>query len=214
MWWQAFVPGQALRVLLAVAALIAAFGAGVRVTDTTWKAREAEAARTANMTLLREVARGQDAQADLGLALQVQSAEYSNLERAFHDLQKRGIPTVVRASVAAAAAARPAEPGGTGPTPNAVAAPGCVIAFVDQAQPDHLVLSNGALWMWNSALAGADIPSGSCGLADPASPACAAETSVTVDDALANHAENARLCAEDRLRHQRLIDFLTGGKGR
>lgn len=210
--WAAFMPGNGLRVLLAVAALVGAFAAGVRTSDNAWKAREAQATRAVNTKLLREFERGHAAQAGLGVALQAQATEYSNLERAFNALQKRGIRNIVRTPGAVAAAARPAEGGGTGSPPNAVAAPGCVIALLDQAEPDHLVLSNGALWMWNSALAGADVPSGACGLADPASPACAAETSITVDDALANHAENARLCAEDRLRHQRLIDFLTQGK--
>lgn len=66
--------------------------------------------------------------------------------------------------------------------------------------------------MWNSALAGADQPAGACGLADPAAPACAAATPLTVEDAWDNHTTNARLCAEDRLNHQNLIDFLKDKK--
>jgi hypothetical protein len=62
--------------------------------------------------------------------------------------------------------------------------------------------------MWNSALAGSDQPSGACGLADPASPACAAQTGITLDDAWDNQAVNAQQCAEDRLNHQNLIDYL------
>ena len=63
--------------------------------------------------------------------------------------------------------------------------------------------------MWNSALAGADHPAGACGLADTSKAACDADAGVTLAEAWANHALNARLCAEDRLNHQRLIDYLT-----
>ena len=63
--------------------------------------------------------------------------------------------------------------------------------------------------MWNSALTGTDQPAGACGAANTATPACAAATSLTTADAWDNHTFNAQLCAEDRLAHQRLIDFLT-----
>jgi hypothetical protein len=74
-----------------------------------------------------------------------------------------------------------------------------------------LELSLGAVWVWNSALAGADTPAGSCGAATAASQpgtACAPSSGLTADDAWANQADNAQSCAADRQRYQRLIDFL------
>lgn len=70
------------------------------------------------------------------------------------------------------------------------------------------VLSAYAVGVWNSALAGADVPAGACRAADPTNRACAAATLVTVDDAWDNHAENAASCRADRIRYQRLIDHL------
>jgi len=62
--------------------------------------------------------------------------------------------------------------------------------------------------MWNSALAGTDVPARSCSTADASKPSCAAGTAISLADAWHNHARNAQSCAEDRLRYQRLIDFL------
>lgn len=69
-------------------------------------------------------------------------------------------------------------------------------------------LTAGAVWMWNSALTGTDQPSGACSLANPTETACAAATSLTLTDAWANHTINAQACAQNRLEHQQLIDFL------
>jgi hypothetical protein len=77
----------------------------------------------------------------------------------------------------------------------------------DRAAGDS-VLSAGAVWMWNSALAGTDVPTGACSTADTSESACAADTTISLVDAWRNHARNAQSCAEDRLRYQRLIDFL------
>ena len=66
--------------------------------------------------------------------------------------------------------------------------------------------------MWNSALAGADQPVGACGIADQSEQACATDTGLTLQDAWDNHTRNARLCAEDRQRHQHLIDFIRKGQ--
>ena len=63
--------------------------------------------------------------------------------------------------------------------------------------------------MWNSALAGTDVPAGTCGLADASVEACAADSGLTVDDAWTNHDINVRSCAADRLRYRALIEFLT-----
>ena len=74
-------------------------------------------------------------------------------------------------------------------------------------------LSLRAVWVWNSALIGADSPAGACGLAGgtaAADAACAAPSGVTLEDAWANHAINARTCADDRARYRALIQTLRG----
>lgn len=71
------------------------------------------------------------------------------------------------------------------------------------------VLSLAAVSLWNSALAGADVPAGACRSDDPTSAACAAGSGITLYEAWQNHAANAFACAADRARHQGLIDFIT-----
>lgn len=69
-------------------------------------------------------------------------------------------------------------------------------------------LSAHALRLWNSALAGRDVPVGACGSADPTAGACAAGVDTTLDEAWANHITNATSCAIDRARLAQLIEFL------
>jgi hypothetical protein len=73
-------------------------------------------------------------------------------------------------------------------------------------------LSLGAVSLGNSALAGAPVPSGACRLDDPSQAACAAGSGLQLDDAWRNHTVNAQLCAEDRARHERLIEFVRSWK--
>jgi hypothetical protein len=69
-------------------------------------------------------------------------------------------------------------------------------------------VSIGAVWMWNSALDGRDVPAGSCGAAAATPEACSAAAGLTVADAWDNHTVNAKQWAEDRLRCERLIDLV------
>lgn len=70
----------------------------------------------------------------------------------------------------------------------------------------------GSVWLWNSALTGqVSAPAGACRIDEAtgqADPACANSSGLTLDDAWDNHTANARACAEDRARHQRLINYL------
>ena len=198
-------------VLLAGGLFVSGFGWGTKHANDARDAQQLQLERAATSKLVREVERGNVAQAQLGDALAAQQTSYSALERAFHDVRNH-VPLVVRVpgratGPGAVAAATPPGAPAAGP---AGAAPGCVLVVPGPDELD-LALSARAVWMWNSALAGSDQPAGACGLADPASPACAAATGLTDEDAWANHAENARLCAEDRTRHNHLIDFLTQG---
>lgn len=69
-------------------------------------------------------------------------------------------------------------------------------------------LTAGAIGLWNSALAGALVPTGTCSLDDPASGACAADTEVTLRDAWDNQAINAAACRASREQLAALIDHL------
>lgn len=119
--------------------------------------------------------------------------------------------TLVAGPVACAAAGaafqpepdRAAAPGGTG-----IAAPGPPDVPARLPADAGLRLTAGAVRLWDSALAAADVPAGACRSDDPASAACAAATAITVDDAWDNHIDNASRCAVNRINHQRLIDFL------
>lgn len=197
----------ALRWLAGLAVMAAIFAAGYWrgdvARDNAWIAANLKTERAATQAYQAEVKRADQAVADLGSFARAQTARYLDLTGAFNELRRARIPLVIGR---AAGPACPAAPDGGGPP--GLRAPDRA-GGADDGDP---VLSAGAVWMWNSALAGADQPSGACGLADPASPACALETEFTFDDAWANHAVNAQQCAEDRLNHQRLIDFLKAKK--
>lgn len=203
-----------LRQLLVAAMVIGALIAtGYLWGQSRERARhQAEAARAAKVAQERfdaEVLRGREAVTSMTAVLETRNNDYQHLERAFNELSSRRIPIVaavgraVPACRTGAAASDSPVPGEGGP-----AAP-------DQAPSDAAsadagrYLSAGALWMWNSALAGMDEPAGACGAADTSEQACAPASAFTLDDAWRNHKENARLCAIDRARHQALIDFIS-----
>lgn len=75
------------------------------------------------------------------------------------------------------------------------------------------VLTLAAIRLWNSALAGAQLPAGACRADDPTSSACAAASAADIDDAFANHIENAARCRQDRAQLTRLIDYLGTTQG-
>ena len=71
-----------------------------------------------------------------------------------------------------------------------------------------LALTAGAVRLWNSALAGRPVAAGACGAADAPAGACDADAGITLDEAWANHIENASRCSVDRINHRRLIEFI------
>lgn len=71
-----------------------------------------------------------------------------------------------------------------------------------------IALTAGAVQLWNSALAGRDTAAGACGAADAPAGACDADAGITLDEAWANHIENAARCGIDRINHRRLIEFI------
>lgn len=196
----------ALRWLAGLAIFAAVFAAGYWrgdvARDNAWIAANLKTERAAAKAYQAEVQRADQAVADLGSFARAQTARYTELTGAFNELRRTHryrlvSPPPVVAVDAGGPVRRP---------PNT--APQAVAEARSGDGSSDLRLSAGAVWMWNSALAGADQPAGACGLADPASPACAAQTDITLDDAWDNQAVNAQQCAEDRLNHQNLIDYL------
>lgn len=204
------VAARALALVLASVALVGAgYRWGATATDNKHAATAAKAIEDARAEFEGEIQRGNAAVTALQTERNTLFNSYMGLQEAFNGHLKR-YPIVVRSSRAPGAApgvapaAPAAEPGAQPGEP----AQGCAPPDVQPVVGHELVLSNSAVWMWNSALAGADQPAGACGLADPTEEACAAESGATLEDAWRNHAINAQLCAEDRLNHQRLIDYI------
>jgi hypothetical protein len=185
-------------VLVAVcAAAVAGFLAGDKRAEARWQAKESQRVQAEASARAAEIRRGEKASGALQAELlQLQNGN-DQLRSAF-DAYKRRYPILARS------AQQPAAAGSRNPAPAGAAEP--VPAGGSPA------LSYGAVWMWNSALAGRDVPAGTCGLADTSEAACAADSGATVEDAWDNQARNARTCAEDRLRQQRLIDFINARK--
>lgn len=163
-------------------------------------ARQAATERAANAKYQAEVERGQVAASRYIAADRAKQAQLETLTEQFDELRKRVPLVITRPGVTAA---RTAGPG-----------PVVALAMVENSTPSPVDLvgpglSAGAVWMWNSALAGADMPAGACGAADTATEPCAADTGLGLEAAWRNHETNARTCASDRRRQQALIDFLT-----
>jgi type II secretory pathway pseudopilin PulG len=190
----------ALEVLLLVglagAIALGSYATGSKHKDNEWKAKEATRLKSEAMAREAEIKRGDKASGQLQAELLGLAISNEQLTKAFNDLQKRN----------QILARRPVAPAPSTAAATAGAAP-IGIAVTVGAEPS---ISHGAVWMWNSALAGRDVPSGSCGLADATEESCAADSGIALDQAWANQALNAKLCAEDRLRYRRLIDFVKG----
>lgn len=191
--WAGLVAGAVATLLLAACAF-AIHGAGRMQERAAWQQKEAQRATQLAQDLQAEYERGRAASAKYQLGASALHSSYLSLEGPTHDLRQRvslvlppAVPERRARQTACAAPAAAPEPPADGP---------------------HR-LSLAAVWMWNSALAGTDVPAGACGLADTSVEACAADSGLTVDDAWTNHDINARSCAADRLRYRALIEFLT-----
>jgi hypothetical protein len=183
--------------LLAIALVAGGYRWGARATDNAWQAKEAQRLQAEADAREAEIRRGEKASGAFQAELQQLQITNDGLTKAFNDYKKRN-PILARRTVFAA----PAAPAAGVQAPPAVCDSGA--AGTDPG------ITLGAVWMWNSALAGRDTPAGACGLADSSEGACAADSGVSLEDAWDNQAFNAKLCAEDRLRHRRLIDYLKG----
>lgn len=180
----------------------AAYWAGDHNRNNAWLAKQAAVEQQARLDYASEVVRGQVAASQSISEQQKLQANYSQLEEKFNELVHRG-PLVVY-KYKAPVVTQPAladVPLGSQAATTARPVPGA-------AADGDVALSLGAVWLWNSALTGTDTPAGACGAADTAKPACAADSGLRLEAAWANHAINAKSCAVDRLRHQKLIDYV------
>jgi hypothetical protein len=196
-----------LALLLWLATVAGGYWAGDHNRNNAWLATQAVQQRAANKALQDEAARSQAAQQKYITSSTALQNSYATLESKFNELTLRG-PIVVfrdrRGGINAVGGL--AGPVATGASDQAAVLPaGAGLAGTADAA---VGLSLGAVWMWNSALLGSDTAAGACSAADTASAACAVDSGLGLADAWANHFENARSCAADRLRQQQLIDFV------
>ncbi|WP_256327357.1 hypothetical protein [Variovorax sp. EL159] len=204
--WLGLFAGVVMALLLAAAGF-ALHGAGRMQERALWQQKEVQRATQLAQDLQAEYERGRAASAQYQLGASALQARYLSLEGPTHDLRQR-VSLVLPPAVPDRRAQRPAGAApSAAPGPHADAAPPGDTQHDAVGGPHRLSLA--AVWLWNSALAGTDVPAGACGLADTSSEACAADAGLTVDDAWTNHDINARSCAADRLRHRALIEFLT-----
>ncbi|WP_230682797.1 hypothetical protein [Variovorax paradoxus] len=181
--------------------------AGQNKERAVWQAKEAERAIQLTKALQAEYERGRRASQKYQLAASALQTSYLNLEGPSHDLRQRVSLVLPPVAVARNRDRLPGAPGHVTERQSTDApAPGQEQRG-DVPRSDRLSLA--AVWLWNGALTGADVPAGACGLADTSSEACAADSGLIVDDAWDNQALNAKSCAADRLRHRSLIEFLT-----
>ncbi len=209
-----------MSVLEKLVVVLIAFGLGYWAGDyqrnNAWLAKQARADEKAKQDLEAEIARSRKAAETHQAEQQMLMESYSTLEGKFNAVIQHGPLVVFRAAAAASGVAASADSGGAAfaDAGNADTAVGDGIDLVGEARTGAadtgagLGLSLGAVWVWNSALTGADAPAGACGALDPTSEACAADSGISLVDAWRNHIANAKSCAADRLRHQRLIDYL------
>ncbi len=198
---------MAARLLIALVAALALVGGGYwwghTAADNTWQAKHAKALEAEREETAKETKRADQAAANYLTEHLDQEDRYAALNATYQDLRRR-VPLVVPGPVVVVARSDP--PGPDSPGPDERSAPATAV----DSSP---VLTLAAVRMWNGALTGIDQATGACSLARPTQStdaACAQGSGLTLDDAWANHAANAKACADDRQRYQHLIDFLNG----
>jgi type II secretory pathway pseudopilin PulG len=206
-----FIKSFAGELLLALLTIIAVFflgySQGAKHNEQRWQANQAKVARAARADYDAQAKRGDAAAAQYLADNRTLQTQFNNLTEQYHALRKH-TPLV---GASRSCAARRAGAGSAGHQPGDTPQAGAANTVGQDGAADSAtpLLTAGAVWVWNSALTGADQPTGTCSAADPTAAACAVETSLTLDDAWSNHIANAEACAANRLAHQRLIDFVT-----
>lgn len=199
-----------LALLLTAIALVGAgYAWGSRATDSAWQGRQAAAEREQAAKYQAEVTRADQAAAAYLREHADQKDRHEKLRDQFKAYRKRHPLTVAARVAAPCAAIAPAVPAPAA-ADGGIAGQRLELPGSDDPVPR---LSLGAVWMWNSALAGQDVAAGACdaaAAAGGAEAACAQDSGLDVDDAWDNQQENARSCARDRQRFKSLIEFVKG----
>lgn len=199
------------RLLIALISALALVGGGYwwghTATDNAWQAKHAKEIKAERDETAKETQRADQAAANYLTEHLDQEDRYAALSATYQDLRRR-VPLVVPGPVVVVTRSDPPGPESSGPDERSAAA---------TAGDGGPVLTLAAVRMWNGALTGADQAAGACspagateGSEAAATEACAQGSGLTLDDAWANHAANAKACAADRQRYQHLIDFLNG----
>lgn len=189
-------------VLVGLLLVVASLGAALSHVRTSLieqgRQQERQEANDAAAERVREANRHGSQLAATARAEAQSARDYAaRLHRELRDARHAQNLVVPEVAAAAAAAAPGAAASAPSPDVAVAAAPG-----------GGLRLSAGAVRLWDSALAGADVPAGACGSADPTARACAAASAYDIQHAWDNHIENAARCREDRARYRRLIEFV------
>lgn len=199
----------------------AGYWAGDHQRNNAWLAKQAAIDRKDHQNYVAEVERSNAAATNFALEYAAMAKQFSTLERQLDDARKRTPLAVYRhqSGNPVGNGSRCPVVGGLALAPSLVPAPADAPSGADApvagpldaapaVRPDDLALSLGAVWLWNSALTGVNTPAGACGAAGAPESACAVDAGLGLEAAWDNHALNAKTCALDRLRHQRLIDYL------
>jgi hypothetical protein len=186
------------RLLAGVLLCAVLFGGGYwrgqSITDRVWLDKEAASQKKQKEQEQEAFNRANAAAVNYVETNRTLEQRYAELETKYRALRRT--PLVVSAAPVAC------KPQPSNPAPASEGMAGVV---------PPVLLTIGAVRMWNGALDGIDHSVGACDAADAtpeASTACAQSAGLTLDDAWENHRINSKSCAEDRLRYQQLIDFL------
>ncbi len=205
---------MAARLLIVLVSALALVGSGYwwghTATDNAWQAKHAKELEAERAETAKETKRADQAAANYLQEHLDQEDRHAALNTVYQDLRRRA-PLVVPGPVVVAAcgSGHTAAPQAPGPDE------GGAHAATGGGGPGP-VLTLAAVRMWNGALTGTDAPAGACGPAgatEGADAACSESSGLTLDDAWANHAINAKSCADDRRRYQYLIDYLKQPQG-
>jgi hypothetical protein len=202
------ITGELLIGLLAIlAALTLGYTQGIKHNEQAHQADQAKVVLEAKKQYDAKQAEGEKDAAKYLADNRAFTTQFINLTEKFHALKQR-VPLVIPSQHCAGfssglANIQKARRSADGPSQDRA-----LRDVLDSANRSSILVTDGAAWMWNSALTGTDQPSGACSAANPTAAACAAETSLSLDDIWDNHTANAQACAANRLAHQALIDHI------
>lgn len=187
--------------VLVLAAVAALFGSGYMLGGQSTKAAaqaEKDKVQRAQRQAIDEAVAQARADGDAATSALREQLVLASRYHATLDQRRRHAQLTVPAPRCAAAA--PASPAAA-----QAGEPALQSAEVAAADPE---LTLAAVSLWNSALAGADVPAGACGAAGTTEPACAAGSGLRIKHAWHNQATNAASCSADRQRFAALIALL------